>query len=336
MSQKSSFFRLVATGFKVLLLTGIMFVLFSTAYTVAGVSSDPSLTSQTTEAVEADPAAPTQELTSGPESTPASPADQSRTALILLGVCFLQSVTLSVVILHSRWTGWKLYLALFTVMFLGMGIVSHIDSLFFLRDLSRQFIGKMVLASLLLAASFPAIAIWILGRARSDVSAPPTPAVEHPSLSRWAVILLVLTLLHVVLYFVFGYYVAWQSPELRAFYGGEDPGSFWLQMADVVQGSPLLIPVQMVRGILWSLMAIVLVYALEGSRWSAAAITAAVFVGLFAVPLALPNPIMPDAVRQAHLIETILSRGLYGFLAVWFLRSSLQVSVADVGLTQGT
>lgn len=118
--------------------------------------------------------------------------------------------------------------------------------------------------------------------------------------------------------------MAWQSTELRAFYGGEDPGSFWLRMVSVVHTTPWLVAVQAVRGLLWGLMALLLAGTLSGPRWSAALLTAGVFMALFALPLAIPNPFMPEAVRQMHLIETVLSRGLYGFIAVWIVRPYLQ------------
>ena len=327
MSQTHNFSHLLAMSLKVLLLTGVMFFLFTTIYTVTGVATDPSLASQPSETAAAASAGPDAAVPSA--SPPASPAEQARTALILVGVCFLQTVVLSLAILRSRWTGWVLILAMFTVMFIGLGVVSHIDSLFFLRDMSRALIGKMVVASFLLSASFSAIAVWILGRARSGGAEQPPSPIEHHSRSRWALIFLVLIVLHIVLYFVFGYYVAWKSPELRAFYGGEDPGSFWLQMVSVVQGTPLLIPVQVLRGILWGLMAVILANSLTGSRWSAALITAGVFVIVFALPLVIPNPFMPEAVRLAHLIETVLSRGLFGFVAVWFLRTPLHMEHAQ-------
>jgi hypothetical protein len=52
---------------------------------------------------------------------------------------------------------------------------------------------------------------------------------------------------------------------------------------------------------------------------------------LFALPLVIPNPMMPEAVRQAHLLETVLSRGLYGFVGVWILGSRLFPARAELG-----
>jgi hypothetical protein len=323
MSTESSFRQHLVTGLKILLLTAVMFFLFSTIYTVTGVATDPSLATGATASAKAEIAERVDETVEPSGSSATTPAQPARTAMILVGVCFLQTVALSVAILRSRWTGWKLILAMFTVMVLGSAILSHIDSLFFLREMSRALIAKLALASTLLAAAFSTIAVWVLGRSRNGKSEQQLSELEHHSTSQWVLIVLGLAVLHIVLYFVFGYYVAWKSPELRAFYGGEDPGSFWLQMVSVVKGTPWLIPIQVLRGALWGLMAIILASSLAGSRWSAALISASIMVMVFASPLALPNPLMPDAVRQAHLIETALSRGLYGFLAVWLLRTPL-------------
>lgn len=332
MTHSSRFRRLTGTGLKVLLLTGIMFVLFSTAYSLTGVASDPSLASPEAEASETGTADPEQENTGAAPPSSVSTVDQSRMALIVLSVCFLQALAVSIAVLRSRSTGWRLMLAIFAVLFIGSAIVSHIDSLFFMRDLSRALIGKMVLANLLISAVFSAAAVWILGRARGNGQQPAPSELEHHSQGQWVLVFLALTALHVILYFVFGYYVAWQSPEVRAFYGGEDPGSFWLQMVSVAKGSPLLIPVQVLRGLLWALMAVILTSTLAGSRWSVALITAGFFIAVFCMPLLFPNPLMPDAVRQAHLVETVLSRGLFGFFAVWFVRSPLHLRHTEPSL----
>jgi hypothetical protein len=315
---------LLVIAAKVVLLTVVMFVVVSAAMTITGVAGDPAMAGRETAEVD--------QATSGGDAAGATPpgpvvssaADEGDTAMIFLAVCLLQTIALSVVVLRSRWRGWRLVLAIFALMVVVTAVVSHIDSLFFLRDLSRSFIAKMALASTLAAAFFAPVAVWVLGRFQKTDAAEASSQMASWSVQRWAAILLVLTVLHIVTYFAFGYYVAWQSTELRAFYEGEDPGSFWLQMVSVARDTPGLLPVQLVRGVLWGLMALLLASSLTGARWSAALITAGVFVALFALPLVIPNPFMPEAVRKMHLIETVLSRGLYGFVAVWIVRPYLQ------------
>jgi hypothetical protein len=326
MSSKFSFVSVLATAGKLTLLTGIMFVLFSVTMTITGVANDPSLAGEASSAVDQDSTVGVPEVASAPGSSPSDPADQGRLALIFLGICFLQTLALSSAILRSRWRGWRLVLTIFTVMFVVSAVLSQVESLFFIPEMSRALIARLVLSSAVVAAAFSMLAVWILGRLRSSGEITPPSKIGPHSMRRWSAILLGLAVLHIVIYFVFGYYVAWQSPDLRAFYGGEDPGSFWLQMASVVRDTPWMMPLQVVRGLLWGLMAVVLASGLTGSRWSAALTTAGVFVALFSLPLLLPNPLMPEAVRQAHLVETFLSRGLYGLIAVWLLTSPLHLA----------
>jgi hypothetical protein len=335
MSSKSSLTSVLVISGKVALLTVIMFVIFSTAMTLTGVASDPTITGQTSGDVDQTVSPASSDDAMSPAPAAVSEAEQGRTGLIFLAVCFLQTVALSAAIVRSHWRGWRLVLAMFGVMVVVTAILSHIDSLFFLRDMSRGLIAKLVLASTLVAAVFSPVAVWVLGRFRSLSEASSAPGIQPRFDRRWAAVLLGLAALHIVTYFAFGYFVAWQSPEVRAFYGGEDPGSFWMQMLSVVRDTPWLMPVQVARGLLWGLVAVVLAASLKGPRWSAALITAGVLVALFSLPLAIPNPLMPEAVRQAHFLETVLSRGLYGLLAVWFVRSRFvprgaELSAAEV------
>lgn len=329
MSSKSSFSYVLSAGGKVMLLTGIMFFLFAVTMTVTGVASDPSLSDQARGAVDQELMQGAPVVAAAPEPASSDPAAEGRLALIFLGICFLQTLALSTVILRSRWRGWRLVLAMFTVMVLVSAVLSQIESLFFIREMSRVLIARLVLSNAVVAAVFSTLAVWILGRFRGRDEGPVASEIEPHSMRQWVVIFLGLAVLHIVIYFLFGYYIAWQSPDLRAFYGGEDPGSFWLQMASVVQDTPWLMPLQVVRGLLWGLAAAVLASALTGSRWGAAFMTAGVFVALFSLPLLLPNPLMPEAVRQTHLIETFLSRGIYGFVAVWLLRTPLHLTRAE-------
>ena len=63
--------------------------------------------------------------------------------------------------------------------------------------------------------------------------------------TEWAWKLAVIVIAYVVLYFSFGYFVAWKSPAVREYYAGSDPGSFLAQMKTVLITTPWLIPFQM-------------------------------------------------------------------------------------------
>jgi hypothetical protein len=141
----------------------------------------------------------------------------------------------------------------------------------------------------------------------------------------WTGALVALGALHVLVYFAFGYYVAWRNPELAAFYGGEDPGTFFLQLQEVARSAPWFYSFQFGRGVLWGLLAVPVAVMVGGPRLYAALVAAVVFGILMPSQLLIPNPFMPDVVRWTHFWETFLSRLSFGFAAVWLLRSTVVV-----------
>ncbi len=62
--------------------------------------------------------------------------------------------------------------------------------------------------------------------------------------------------MYVVLYYLFGYYVAWQNPEARLYYSGTtEVKSLYQIMRSTVTGTPWMLPFQFGRGLLWALRA---------------------------------------------------------------------------------
>ncbi len=131
------------------------------------------------------------------------------------------------------------------------------------------------------------------------------------------------------LYYLFGYFVAWKNPVVRDYYGGTDPGSFVAQMRSVVQGAPWMVPLQWGRGLLWVLLALPVIRMMRGRWWEAGLAVSL----LFTVPmvyLLLPNPLMPEAVRLTHLVETAPYQFLFGWFVVWlFTRGPVRASVGS-------
>ena len=126
---------------------------------------------------------------------------------------------------------------------------------------------------------------------------------------------------YVTLYWLAGYYIAWQNPELRAFYGA--PGEiipFWTHTLATLRDGSNLFPFQFLRGLLWMLCTLPIIRGSKVNAW-----WTALLVGLlFSVPQnvghILANPLMPIAsVRLSHMIETASSTFIFGTLVVWLL-----------------
>lgn len=119
--------------------------------------------------------------------------------------------------------------------------------------------------------------------------------------------LLALTLIYVVLYYSAGYFIAWQSAAVRAYYSN--------------MNIPLVptIALQLLRGFLWALISLYIVTRMKGSLMSRALVMAVLFWIVTSIQLLYPNAMMPWAVRQMHLIEVGSSELVYGFITVFVL-----------------
>ncbi len=252
----------------------------------------------------------------------AAPSGQGRLALTVLAVCFLETSVLTMLIVFSRWAGWRLVAAVFAVAFGMTAVLTQIESVVFLDQMSLGIVGRVVTANAVTWALFAPVAVWVLGRGKRGFENGEVVQVSR-SPSRWTVVLAATGLLHLILYFIFGYYLAWRVPEVAAFYGGEDPGSLWAQVVLTARSGAWFFLFQFARGVLWGVLAVVVASVLAGSRTASALVAATLFGVLVPSQLLLPNPFMPDVVRMAHFVESVGSRALFGLFAVWLLRSTV-------------
>jgi len=190
-----------------------------------------------------------------------SPAEQSEptqagvalAALLVVG--FLNTVVLGYLILRSRWAGWKLALTIFVVMYGVTTVMGQIETAFFVTRLPPGM-PRLFLSGAIIAALFSPLAVLILGKRRPGVA----EMDSHPRLNmpvgEWVGKLTLIVIAYVVMYFAFGYFIAWKSAAVRAYYGGSDPGSFFAQLRVVVRNTPWLLPLQAARAILWAAIAV--------------------------------------------------------------------------------
>ncbi len=254
-------------------------------------------------------------------SQPAPPPSGGFMALILT-VLLVQVVALAVPIVRSRWSGWGLAATVFVVYFGTVTLLNQIESLVYLEGkMPEGFVAGLVAMGLFTSALFAPIAVLILGRWKPAPSPDRQEALRPGTgLGRWAWRVPAAAAIYLALYYIFGYYVAWQSPELRAYYGGTDPGSFFLQMGGIVRTLPWMLAVQFARGLGWVVLGLLVIRSMRGPWWQGGLATALIF----AVPsfyLLLPNPIMPEAVTRLHFIETLPYQLLFGFFLGWFFRA---------------
>lgn len=124
-----------------------------------------------------------------------------------------------------------------------------------------------------------------------------------------------LALLYVAIYFVFGYYVAWQFEALRVFYSGSAVKAGFIEvLLRTADTTPTLITLQLLRGLLYAMIGMILIRQLSGSNSEKLIAITFLYALLPSILLILSNPFMPSDVRLGHFIELITSNGLFGLL----------------------
>jgi len=114
--------------------------------------------------------------------------------------------------------------------------------------------------------------------------------------------LVVLSVLYMILYFTFGYIIAWQVDVLREFYHTSVTNVSNAQLAFIQIG----------RGALWVLFCMPAILYLKGRRIEKVIIVALMMAILPTILLLMPNPFMPQSIRMAHFVEVFLSNGIFG------------------------
>ena len=294
---------------RVLALTLVLIIVFMIASYLAGLAQVPLPSAQSA-------------------STPTAQAQPAASLLRpLLAYTFLVSLVTAWIIQSSRWRGLKLIAALVFTFYGLMTFIIQIESIVYLRaKMPPGLIKDLFVMGAVVAFLFVPLAVLIMGKIRGHEQ----PHAERVlTLKSQAARFGILAIVYVVLYYLFGYYVAWQNPELRLYYAGTtELKSFYQMMRSTVTGTPWMLPFQFGRGLLWALFAYPVVRMLNTRRIETAGIIAALFgVGSFA--LLIPNPLMPASVAHSHLWETLLSDLLLGAIVGWVLAADAKATRQD-------
>lgn len=241
----------------------------------------------------------------------------------LLIVCVATVLVMMAVIHSSRWHGWKLILWISVAFYLVITVVMQVEAWYFLLGLTvgPELMARLFLQGIPTAFIFIPIAVVVMGRILPLAGETVSPADTPLSLKEWLWKLGVIYIAYLVLYYAAGYFIAWQNPEVRAFYGSPgDALPFFQQMAHIFTTDPWLTPYQLLRTLIWVAGAYPII---RGSRLPLG--QTALIVGLaLSVPQnmghILPNPLIPIAsVRVSHLIETASSTFVFGLIMTWLL-----------------
>lgn len=237
--------------------------------------------------------------------------------ILIMGA--LNTLLVMALIESSCYRGWRLAFALAFAYYGAVTFIMQIETWYFLSGISvpPALLPRLFLMGLPVAVFYIPLAVLLMGKMKAGNETKVRLEIVNP-LNYWVLRLFLIALVYIVLYWSSGYFIAWQNPELRTFYGSTGEAlPFLTHTLNTLKEDPLLFPFQALRGILWTLFALPIIY---GSRWGKTA--TALLVGfLFSIPQnighLMENPIMPVAsVRFSHMIETTVSTFTFGVIVV--------------------
>ena len=221
---------------------------------------------------------------------------------ICFSICYIAS--------NVSWRGIKRIIGIIAVIFSVTSFMTQIETLFFgtaFTVLSKADIVFIMLATLPSIIMVTLLSIKFFGEKG--------PAVKENVKIRFSKIIyriIIAGVVYAVIYFLFGYFVAWQFEEVRLFYSGSTENAGFIgQLVNNFQNNAIIYPFQFIRGMLFAICVLPLLYMLREKK--AAFIISVCLVYLCtAIVLIIPNVLFPDTVRWAHFIEMFSSMLLFG------------------------
>lgn len=250
-----------------------------------------------------------------------SQQSQSALLLMMLLTCSINTAVIMYPIIRSRWYGFKLIsiiiLQIFGIQFF---ISTGLETLFFNEAIKMplNMIAMMNLGGLIMACLFSPAAVLVLGKMKDTKNYDETAIKMSPKefILKLAVLSLII---YPVLYFVFGYFVAWQFEDVRVLYSGSKEILPFIKHVGHVLKNTYTLPFQMFRGLLWVLIVLPVVKMMKGKVWEKALACGLLFSMLMSSQLLLPNEYFSSSIRTAHLLETVSSNFIWGASIGWLM-----------------
>jgi hypothetical protein len=215
------------------------------------------------------------------------------------------------IIKYANCSGIKLFINILCVMFFIQYFMTQMETWFF--GSAFTVLAKSDIILLMLNGLFPllgTIALLVKFFQNKDV----VYEKNKINIKDIFIKLIIIGIIYLCLYMIFGYFVAWQFEELRLFYSGStEKLSFWGQMGNNIGANPIIIPFQILRGILFGI-GIYPIKNIVNKNKNVFIISVCLIYLCTAIVLIIPNVLFPDMVRIAHLIEMFSSMLLFGII----------------------
>lgn len=234
--------------------------------------------------------------------------------------CIAITLVVMLMVYSSRWHGWMLMASLSVAYYIVVTFVTQLESWYFLYGVTigSELMWRLFVQGMPVAFIFVPIAVLVMGRFRAADDESTSPEIIPIPLKEWLWKLGIIYIAYLVLYYGAGYFIAWQNPDVRAFYGQAGDALPFFQQ--VFANDPWLTPYQLVRTLIWVAGAYIVIRGSRLPLWQTAIIAGLVLSVPQNIGHILPNPMIPiNSVRISHLIETASSTFVFGVIVTWLL-----------------
>ncbi|REE83766.1 hypothetical protein BX611_1061 [Lutibacter oceani] len=228
------------------------------------------------------------------------------TSGVLLGLfsSLLIVILLSYYIFHSSFKGIKLVFAVFIIHYV-IGCFNILIESYIFNVTNRVQTLQEMLQGFFVSVFFAPIFVWLLGK-WNDESA--KLKFEKRAVFSWIWRSALGIFLYLIFYLGAGMVLQMSYPELMDFY------------SDKIPPFDVMILTQFPRGLLFVIIAILILRSLKLSNLKKAVLIGLIFSILGGIaPLIPPNDLMPSNIRFVHGIEVGISNFLYGFIISFLL-----------------
>jgi len=231
---------------------------------------------------------------------------------LLLLLALYTTSTYWLQIKNSNQKKMMLFLKLALANFLLYPLMGFIESLFWLDSLKvidRDEIMKVFFRFLITFTLFSAYLSMIsnkttIGHIKDKIS------IDYKLISQK---ILLIAVIYIIIYNLFGYFIAWQFEATRIYYTGSSELKGFFTMLFQNFSDLKFVIVHFLRGILFGIVGYIFYFLLECSESKKMLILSLIFGG-FGFQIILPNPVFPEMVRISHFIETTTSMMIFGLI----------------------
>jgi hypothetical protein len=220
----------------------------------------------------------------------------------------------------SEWNKKWLHYSIILVFIAVYGFITQIETLFFqdsFKALSKSDGWLIMITNVVGLLVIIPQTLTIVKKRYSESK--PKIEIKLNVISRKVALLAVI---YIFIYFLFGYFVAWQFADVREFYSGTSEKESFIQVMAGNLKDSYIIPFQFLRGFLLSISIIPIVFMFR-NRKKELLISLILIFTTTAIVLIIPNALFPDMVRWAHFIEMAISMSLFSIITwlIWQKRN---------------